>query len=294
MYNVYISSHTDVGDVKKTNQDNILHLHGTINKHNVGLFIVADGCGGLEYGEEISNFIVTHFSSFWNNDLKRLISAKKIDIKYIDLAIDNLLHSINSRAIEFGKMISGKVGSTLSLLLVVDNQYIIKNIGDSRVYLKRGRKILQLTEDQSLVADMVRRGELTDEQAKNFNKKNVLTMCIGFFENLRIYSKIGKIKNKDTFILCCDGLHNHVSTKTIVSVLNNKKIVFEDKAFEMRKQIEPGKANDNVSSVICEFRKKKKLIFPIVILIVVLVLLIGVFKNYIYSYLINSFMIYWY
>lgn len=288
MFKVNISSHTDTGDIKKTNQDSILRLNGMINKHSVGLFIVADGCGGLEYGEEISNFIITHFLRLWNDELEKIIGIKKVDMKYIDSFLNKALHDINDKAIAFSTMVSGKVGSTLTMLFTIDDQYIIKNVGDSRVYLKRGRKISQVTEDQSLVADMIRNGELTKEEAKNFKKKNVLTMCIGFFEDLKIYSKFGKIKNNDTFILCCDGLHNHVSSKKMLDILNNRKILFEDKAYEMRKSIESGKANDNVSSIICEFHKKKKIrMSSVVILIVALALLICIFRNQISDFVIQ-------
>lgn len=291
MFKVNVSSHTDIGDVKKTNQDSILHLNDTINGHNVGLFIVADGCGGLEYGEEISNLIITHFSRLWNDELRDLISTKKVDIKNIDLFLNKALNEINDKAIGFSKMVSGKVGSTLTMLFTVDDQYIIKNVGDSRVYLKRGRKISQLTEDQSLVADMIRNGELTKEEAKSFKKKNVLTMCIGVFEDLKIYSKFGKIKNNDTFILCCDGLHNHVSAECMLKILNNKKVQFDDKAYEMRNAIEHGKANDNVSSIICEFYKKKKIsMSSVAILIIALALLSYIFRDIICDFIMSNLM----
>ncbi len=291
MFKVNVSSHTDIGDVKKTNQDSILHLNDTINGHNVGLFIVADGCGGLEYGEEISNLIITHFSRLWNDEFKGIIPSKKVDMKCIDSFLNKALHDINDKAIGFSKMISGKVGSTLTMLFTIDNQYIIKNVGDSRVYLKRGRKISQITQDQSLVADMIRNGELTEEQAKNFKKKNVLTMCIGVFEDLKIYSKLGKIKKNDTFILCCDGLHNHVTPEIMVDILNNKEILFENKAYEMRNCIESGKASDNVSSIICEFYKKTKIrISSIIILIAALALLVFIFRDMISAFIAEAVM----
>ena len=286
MFKVNVSSHTDIGDIKQTNQDSVLHLEGVVNRHNVGLFIVADGCGGLEYGEEISNLIITYFSRVWNDEIKKLIPMKKVDMKNIDSFLNKALHHINDKAIEFSNMVSGKVGSTVTLLFTVDDRYIIKNVGDSRIYLKRGRKILQLTEDQSLVADMIRNGELTKEEAKTFKKKNVLTMCVGVFEDLKIYSKSGKIKNKDTFILCCDGLHNHVSSESMLKILDNKKVPFHNKAYEMRKSIENGKANDNVSSVICEFHTRKRMtISSVVILIATVALLVYIFRDVIRSFI---------
>lgn len=161
-------------------------------------------------------------------------------------------------------------------------------MGDSRVYLIRKNKITQLTEDQSLVADMVRNGELTKEEAKSFKKKNVLTMCIGVFEDIRTYSKTGKIKDNDTFLLCCDGLHNHVSGEEIVKIVREKKIPFDDKAKALREKIEEGKANDNVSAVICECAKMSKKITKHLVVALIIIALLGVstyiFKDYIFTY----------
>lgn len=274
MYKIKISSYTDIGDVKTTNQDCILSKNATINNHNVGLFIVADGCGGLAYGEEISNLVVTHFSRVWNNELKSILLNKKIRHKTIDDLLEKAIKEINDAAKNFGGQVGSKVGSTISLLLTIDKNYYIKNVGDSRVYLIRKNKTTQLTEDQSLVADMIRNGELTKEEAKSFKKKNVLTMCIGVFEDIRTYSKTGKIKDNDVFLLCCDGLHNHVSSEEMVKIVREKKIPFYDKAKALREKIEEGKANDNVSGIICEFERKKYTIRNC-ILIALLILLIG-------------------
>ncbi len=258
MYNIEISAHTDVGDIKQTNQDCILSRSDEIGGREVGLFIVADGCGGMAHGEEISNLVVTHFSRLWNNELKTLLEKPVILPDEVDALLENAIRDINAGALTFSQQVDSKCGSTLSLLLVIGNRYFIKNVGDSRVYLLRGKQLIQLTEDQSLVADMVRNGEITSEEAKDFKKKNVLTMCIGVFDVIRTYSKNGKIKPNDTFLLCCDGVHNLVSSETMVKLLKDKKVPFEAKAEAIRQAIAPGAANDNVSSVLCRFRKNRK------------------------------------
>ncbi len=257
MYNINISSHTDIGDVKRTNQDSILSIKGMINGHYVGLFIVADGCGGLKFGEEVSNLIVARLSRVWNDEFPKIIGACEVNLTRISNYFNDLLDDINNEALAFGSQVSSKVGSTVSLLFTVDKNYIIKNVGDSRVYLKRGRKIIRLTEDQSLVADLVRNGELTKEQAKNFKKKNVLTMCVGFYNHLKVYTKMGSIKNGDIFVVCCDGLHNLVSEEKMAEILADKSICFEKKAEALRQCIEYGKATDNVSLIVCRYELRK-------------------------------------
>ena len=276
MFKIETSSHTDIGDVKQTNQDCIFSKSGMVGNHSVGLFIVADGCGGLAYGEEISNLVVTHFSRIWNHELKALLQHHIIKSGDVDALLEKAIRDINAGALAFSHQVDSKVGSTVSLLLTVDNRFYIKNVGDSRIYLLRDKNITQLTEDQSLVADMIRNGEMTKEEAKNFKKKNVLTMCIGVFDVIRTYSKSGKIKAGDKFLLCCDGVHNHISPEKMIEIVKNKKSPFEGKAEEIRNAIEPGMANDNVSTVICRFTKTKKKTLWKWILAILIILFLGI------------------
>jgi len=189
--------------------------------------------------------------------------------------LEKAIRDINAGALAFSHQVDSKVGSTVSLLLTIDNRFYIKNVGDSRIYLLRDKNITQLTEDQSLVADMIRNGEITKEEAKNFKKKNVLTMCIGVFDEIRTYSRNGKIRAGDKFLLCCDGVHNHISPEKMIEIVKNKKSPFEGKAEEVRNAIEPGMANDNVSTVICRFTKMKKSLNTGWIIAFVIVILLG-------------------
>ena len=125
---IEISSHTDIGDAKQTNQDCILAKSDNINGHLVGLFIVADGCGGMSFGEEISNLIVTHFSRVWNHELKELLQNKVIKENEVDELLENAIKDINDGALNFSSQVESRVGSTLSLLLTIDKRYYIKNM----------------------------------------------------------------------------------------------------------------------------------------------------------------------
>lgn len=280
MHEFYISSHTDTGDKKEINQDSVFVKTATINQHDVSLMIVADGCGGLEFGEQISNLIVTHFSRLWSETPEVFAPSKKINIDSLSNFLDQSLKEINTKALAFGNETGSRVGSTVSLLLTVDCHFIVKNVGDSRVYLNRGGKMIQLSEDQSLVADMIRNGELTKEESKNFKKKNILTMCVGCFEDLKIYTKTGKIKSKDIFLLCCDGLYHHVGEKVMVDILQANNISFDEKAERMRQCIAYGDANDNVSSVIIKhILHHKRIKNTAIIILLIFILAAIVFRN---------------
>ena len=120
----------------------------------------------------------------------------------------------------------------------------------------RKKQIQQLTEDQSLLASMLRNKEITAEKAKDFSRKNVLTMCVGYFNDIKIYSKTGKVKAKDLFILCCDGLYNYIPEDYFQVLLTKPgKGKLSDLAASLRESILPGKAEDNVSVLLVKFSK---------------------------------------
>ena len=251
MMNISVGYYTDEGDVKKENQDSVFVKKKYTDNGQIGLFIVADGCGGMKFGDKISRLTVSHFSKMWNEESENLAEPGTDDCLINDM-LERTIKKINSEAVHFSEQVNSNVGSTLSLILVADGKYYIKNIGDSRVYVKRGRKLVRLTEDQTLMADMLRNGELTRKEAKDFKKKNVLTMCIGMFDEVRFFSRKGRIKNNDVFLVCSDGLYNSIEESEIVKIINNRKIPFEDKCRKIREKIEFGKARDNVSLVLCK------------------------------------------
>jgi protein phosphatase len=243
-----------MGDLKRVNQDALFSKTGLSGNRRIGLFIVADGCGGLAFGEEISKLAVTYFQNFWDRELRELLKIKKLSGEIVNAYLDKAIREINIRAIKFGKQAGKQVGTTLSLLFTVNRDYYIKNIGDSRIYLIRKKQIRCLTEDQSLLASMLRNKEITALEAKSFPKKNVLTMCVGFFDDIKIYSNTGKVKSGDLFLLCCDGLYNYVPDDTWQILLTGPgREELPVIAAKLRKSIPPGEARDNVSILLVRF-----------------------------------------
>jgi protein phosphatase len=256
MYHLVYSKITDIGDIRASNQDSILCLQNNFKNYSAGLFIVADGMGGLSNGGEASNYIVSQFQNWWNQDFPEMISKKIKSNDDVGELIEQEIWDINQAVIAYGNQVQSKVGSTLSLLLIIDDRYYIKNLGDSRIYLKRNKKLLQLTEDQSLVAQLIREKKLTLEEAKHYQKKNVLTMCIGIYQEPKAFSAYGKIKDRDQFLLCSDGLYNCMEAQEIWKTLSDRDIAEEQKAQSLRSIIQLGKAKDNVSAIVLECKKK--------------------------------------
>lgn len=276
---------SEVGDVKPTNQDCVLFKYDQIDGNNVGLFIVADGMGGLAHGEEVSGLVVTFFNHWWGEELMPFLSnCRDIRANAVDNILNMAIVQLNKLAVDFSRQIDKKSGSTISLLLVLGDEYFIKNIGDSRIYLIRNNKKIQLTEDQSLVADMVRNNRITEAEARQHVRKNVLTMCLGVFEDVKVFSNQGQVKRGDIFLLCCDGFYNYVSEEDIIPILNDSKTSdFNQKAVLLRRKIPQGGAKDNVSIILVQFGRVSKVMKRI--LSVITTSIIITLSYFIFNYL---------
>lgn len=242
----------DVGDLRPVNQDRILVRQGELAGRRVGLFMVADGCGGLSHGEAISRLLADSFRVIWGNALPQFLEHVEDIESELSPVLMQWTEQINASAYRFGQQIGQRVGSTLTLLVTVENRYFILNVGDSRAYLRHGRKLIQLTEDQSLVADLLRNREITPEEAKSFGRRNVLTMCVGCFEKVQVFRKQGKLHRGDLFLLCSDGLHSSLGEEQIQNCLPKK--LEEESAARLRNLIPAGEARDNVSVLLVEIR----------------------------------------
>ena len=242
------SAWCDHGDLRPSNQDRILARQGLLGGRAAGLFLVADGCGGLAYGGEISRLVVESFQRIWERTLGPLLAAP--DEKGILHALRVWTEQIHTEAYRFGQQTGRQVGSTLTLLLTVERNYYILHTGDSRAYRMRKGKLERLTEDQSLVADMVRNGELAPEQAEHFAHQNILTMCLGCFEELQMFSAQGELRRGDVFLLCSDGLYRGLGEERLQKLFPEH--IEADSARKLRQEIAPGVARDNVSIILVE------------------------------------------
>ena len=238
----------DQGDLRPYNQDHVLARQGMLDGRAAGLYLVADGCGGLAYGGEISRLVAESFRRIWEDALEELL-ARGNEAEILP-ALRVWTDQIHAEAYRFGQAAGQRVGSTLTLLLTLERKYYVLHTGDSRAYLLRWGQLDRLTEDQSLVADMVRNRELAPEEAEGFAHQNVLTMCLGCFEELRTFSAQGNLRKNDVFLLCSDGLYRGLGEKHMASLLPER--VSEESALELRRRIPIGAARDNVSAVLVQ------------------------------------------
>ena len=143
------------------------------------------------------------------------------------------------------------MGTTIVAATIVDNTMYVANVGDSRLYLIRDDKMEQITEDHSLVEEMVKRGEITPTDAKMHPNKNIITRALGANKTVAVDFFEIEVDTTDKVLLCSDGLTNMVEEQEIVDVVNYT----DDMEKTVKKLVQ--KANqyggkDNISVVLVE------------------------------------------
>jgi PPM family protein phosphatase len=212
---VQYASRTDVGMRRSANQDSLaVRLCSDFDEwHRIGhLFVVADGMGGHAVGDLASRITVeTLPHSYYKCDA----SSVKNRVQH---AIQAANKAINDRARE-NREFEG-MGTTCSILSLAEEGAIVGHVGDSRVYRIRRGRIEQLTFDHSLQWEMIRLGRATIDNVELFHPRNVITRCLG--PDLHVQIDVEgpfSVLPGDHFVLCSDGLTNHVTDSEIGQIV---------------------------------------------------------------------------
>jgi serine/threonine protein phosphatase PrpC len=176
------------------------------------LFVVADGMGGHKAGREASSLAVqtladSYFSAATDDILESLIYAfREANHRVYDQSTSDTAYA--------------GMGTTCTALVLKDSNVVIGHIGDSRVYRVTRKTILQLTEDHSRVADLVRRAIITKEQARIHPERSQLYRALGTRSEVDVdYLTPSQLPDDCIFVLCTDGLSNHVSEDEVQSLV---------------------------------------------------------------------------
>ncbi len=200
------SARTDVGLVRAVNEDN--YLLSDV------LFAVADGLGGHEAGEIASKMAVNMLEEY-------LLSSEGDPAKRLREAFTGINAAIYQRSMS-DESCKG-MGTTLTALLIQDGTAYIGHVGDSRAYLVRKNVIYQLTEDHSVVGELVRMGMLTKSVAKVHPQRNLLTRAMGTLPTVDMEIVDSKVEPGDRFILCTDGLSGAIEDSGILDVVMSQQ-----------------------------------------------------------------------
>lgn len=201
-----IVAKTDKGLVRDNNQDSyaVGELPG-----EVAWAVVCDGMGGAAGGNIASALAVKVISDKINTSYNQ---------NMCDSSIKNLLDSaITAANIEVYDMADAHselkgMGTTVVCAIVRDNTAFIAHAGDSRAYIAKNNELTQITTDHSLVQDLVNLGKITQEEAENHPKKNLITRAVGVDKQIQIDFVQTDFGDDEVLILCTDGLTNYISS----------------------------------------------------------------------------------
>lgn len=209
-----ISLVTDIGQKRSNNQDFINKFD---NKQGITLVILADGMGGHRAGNIASEMTVTDLGREWvNTDYTELSQIR-------DWFLASLENE-NKKVYELGQTDEFKgMGTTVEALAIVDNNVIYAHVGDSRIGLLRHGEYQLLTSDHSLVNELVKAGQLTEEEAANHPQKNIITQSIGQANPVEPDLGVQMLEENDYLIINSDGLTNMITNDEIVEILNQDK-----------------------------------------------------------------------
>ncbi|MEE2904576.1 MAG: cyclic nucleotide-binding domain-containing protein [Myxococcota bacterium] len=215
------SLRTDVGQTRDSNEDFML------SDQTLNAFVVCDGVGGHEHGE-VASSEAAHYTIEYLREHRKLIEDF-VDGPDSREALTDLL----SQAVQgAGKKIwnlahnsspaSMRMGTTLTLLVIIADKGFMAHIGDSRLVLQRNQETHQLSDDHTYLAEVLQKAELTEAQKRKHPMRNVVTRALGQSELVMVDTLIFDVLPDDTFLLCSDGLHQYVYEPTELSHILNE------------------------------------------------------------------------
>jgi protein phosphatase len=232
-----VGTATHVGKVRHHNEDLFLAAP------EIGVFAVADGMGGHADGALASATIVEALQSIGHAATASDLLAR----------LEDRVLRANQRLIEVARERGvGVIGSTLAVLLTFEDRYACVWAGDSRVYLVRRGRIIQLSRDHSEVQEMLDRGLITDQEARASTRRNILTRAVGVHDDPELEIRDGELEPGDAFVLCSDGLTGHVANTEILRAVDGQDPQAACDAL-VALTLERG-ANDNVTVVIARYQ----------------------------------------
>lgn len=233
---------THVGLVRKNNEDSFFASENP----DFPLFIIADGIGGENFGELASSITVDVIKRKVKN-LKDYSSINDIEKDFID-AISEANKEVLKRSLE-DENYSG-MGSTVTVAYVYNDSILFANAGDSRAYAINNKEIIQLTEDDSVVNDLYKMGEITKEETKNHPRRNIITNAVGTEENIDISLVQYNYGSEEYILLCTDGLSDLVSDERIFEIVNENPL--DEISILLLDEALKNGGNDNISFIIFE------------------------------------------
>ncbi len=231
---VHVFGRTDVGRTREHNEDAFVvadltrgnaTLQPEVRTHTVGdrgtLFMVADGMGGAAAGEIASAMaievvlreLIDSFAEAKAPDTETFATA----LKKATSTANTHIHGFALEHPEFRGM-----GTTATMAGVLGDTLYLTQVGDSRAYLVRGGVAMQITKDQSLMQKLIEAGEITEEEAEQSERRNIILQALGPEANIKVDLTFQKVRKGDALVLCSDGLSGQVRIEEIARVVTEE------------------------------------------------------------------------
>ncbi len=213
-----VAQHTDIGCKRSVNEDNLLTVlpqDPQTFKDKGALFVVADGMGGHTRGARASELAVTTVREVYYQDAQEDSAASLVH------AIKQANALIYAENLARGIKLDDKdgMGTTCIAAALQGQTLTVANVGDSRVYVIHAGQMRQVSRDHSLVADMVREGTLTPEQARTHEQRNVIYRCLGVQAEVEVDVFVETVEEGDRLLLCTDGLSGSVEDDEMLHIV---------------------------------------------------------------------------
>jgi len=252
--NFQMAASTDIGSVRKQNEDFFYFSR----KHT--FFIVCDGMGGHNSGS-----VASRIAGETLRDV--LTQAVFIDVKKIcEDIVDSLpfpaaqliagIRLANRRVFAHAQQNSEfrGMGTTLVAAVLRDGLLYVAHVGDSRVYRLRQDTLTSMTTDHTWINELLEDHEISESEAKNFRKKNVLTRALGIYPRVKVDLRIEPLCKEDRYLLCTDGLHNSLSDELIKSVLSADHGSIQQMADKLVQNAKRLNGSDNITGGVIEVK----------------------------------------
>lgn len=201
---------TDIGNVREVNQDTFRMEYDL--EAGRGLFLVCDGMGGAAAGEVASGLAADAFLQTMDNCWKARFDAADLKGRLLEAysQVNEVVYDASRANSDYAGM-----GTTMVAAVCGDGQILVGNVGDSRAYFLDDNGMRQITEDHSLVSELMKRGDLTPYQASRHPSRNVITRAMGADATVKCDTFTETYKSGQFLLLCSDGLIREVTEPEI-------------------------------------------------------------------------------
>lgn len=231
------SSVTSTGLVRANNEDNLW-----VNEA-FGLFAVADGMGGHQAGEVASRLALKVLDQEFQKSMIQGLDAEQSLLLAVSEANRQVFAEARRNTIRHG------MGTTLSACAIRKSSLFLAHVGDSRVYLLRSGEILQLTEDHSVIQELLNEGRIKTEDIPGHPYRHMLSRALGTVEDLEVDLRQVPLEHGDRVLLCTDGLTNQVSDAAIRTLIEGVEDPGEGVQGLLRLALERG-GQDNITLIL--------------------------------------------